>query len=180
MIYYSILPYPTSSSLACNGVCRHSFGKAPRLHFSGKRFPALTAFFGESPFRRSFSRAGPLENKHPHGIIWYRSGKFSEDEHQGCPLLMTTLRQRIAMALEENTLDLGEVSKLFRINEREAVDHLDHISKSTRVKRFVMEPACCLECGFSFKKRMRLSTPGKCPLCRSESISPPRFHIIEK
>jgi transcriptional regulator len=91
---------------------------------------------------------------------------------------MLTLREAIAEALEEESFDLREISKRFHIKEKEALDHLEHIARSARPKRFIMEPASCLDCGFVFKKRDRLSTPGKCPLCRSLSISPPRFKIV--
>jgi len=90
---------------------------------------------------------------------------------------MPTLRKRIAEALEGDFLDLREISKLFGIKEREVLDHLIHIEKSLHHRGFTVEPASCQECGFSFKKRTRLSTPGRCPLCKSEHISPPRFKI---
>jgi hypothetical protein len=41
-----------------------------------------------------------------------------------------------------------------------------------------MDPAACQRCGFSFKKRGRLNAPSRCPLCKSESISPPRYQIL--
>ena len=90
---------------------------------------------------------------------------------------MPTLRKEIAEALEEESLDLREISKRFGIQERDALDHLKHIEKSIHPKRLIVEPASCKQCGFSFKKRSRLSTPGRCPVCRSEQISPPRFKI---
>jgi predicted Zn-ribbon and HTH transcriptional regulator/quercetin dioxygenase-like cupin family protein len=93
---------------------------------------------------------------------------------------MLTLREAIAEVLEQESLDLREISKRFHIKEKEALDHLEHIARSARPKRFMIEPAACLDCGFVFKKRDRLSTPGKCPLCRSLSISPPRFKIIDE
>jgi len=86
-----------------------------------------------------------------------------------------TLRKEIARALEEGPMDLREISQLFRIREKEALDHLQHIARSARLK---MEPAVCQRCGFSFKKRERLNTPSRCPLCKSESISPPRYQIL--
>jgi hypothetical protein len=43
-----------------------------------------------------------------------------------------------------------------------------------------MEPPQCNQCGYSFKKRTRLNTPGHCPICKSESISLPRFQITER
>jgi predicted Zn-ribbon and HTH transcriptional regulator len=90
---------------------------------------------------------------------------------------MLTLRKKIAEALENENLDLREISKLFRIKEREVLDHLEHIAKSIHPVRLTAEPASCRQCGFSFKKRTRLSTPGRCPVCKSEQISPPRFKI---
>ena len=86
-----------------------------------------------------------------------------------------TLRKEIAKALEEGPMDLREISQLFRIREKDILGHLQHISLSSRLK---MYPAVCLDCGFSFKKRDRLNTPSRCPLCKSESISPPRYRVI--
>jgi predicted Zn-ribbon and HTH transcriptional regulator len=85
-----------------------------------------------------------------------------------------TLRKEIAKALEEGPMDLREISQLFRIREKEVLDHLQHISKSFHLK---IDPAVCQRCGFSFKKRERLNTPSRCPICKAESISPPRFQV---
>ena len=90
---------------------------------------------------------------------------------------MLTLRKKIAKVLEEECLDLQEISKLFGIREREVLDHLQHIAKSAHPECLTVEPASCKQCGFSFKKRTRLNTPGRCPICKSESIFPPRFKI---
>jgi transcriptional regulator len=89
----------------------------------------------------------------------------------------STLRQKMAEALKRECLDLRDLSRRLGIKEKEVLDHLGHIAKSVGSKRLVVEPACCRECGFSFKKRTRLSTPGRCPVCKSESISPPIFGI---
>lgn len=89
-----------------------------------------------------------------------------------------TLREEIAEALERGALDLRGISQRFGIREREVLDHLQHISRSARPKRLAMEPAACQRCGFVFKKRERFSTPSRCPICRSESISPPRYRIV--
>jgi predicted Zn-ribbon and HTH transcriptional regulator len=90
---------------------------------------------------------------------------------------MSTLRKKIAEALGVESLDLREISQLFGIKEKEVLDHLMHIEKSAHRRSFNVEPASCQQCGFSFKKRTRLSTPGRCPVCKSEHISPPRFKI---
>jgi len=93
---------------------------------------------------------------------------------------MVTLRKKIAEALEKEYLDLRGISHLLGIKEKEVLDHLAHIERSARSERFTLEPASCTDCGFSFRKRSRLSTPSRCPLCKSESISPPRFHLAQK
>lgn len=90
---------------------------------------------------------------------------------------MVTLRKRMAKALEKESLDLREISKLFGVREGEALDHLKHIARSAHPKRVTVEPASCKHCGFSFKKRTRLNSPGRCPVCKGEHISPPRFKI---
>ncbi len=91
---------------------------------------------------------------------------------------MPSLRKEIAEALNRNPLGLREISQLFRIREREALDHLQHIAKSAHPRKFSMDPAQCKRCGFIFKKRDRLSAPSRCPICRSESITPPRYRIL--
>jgi len=105
-------------------------------------------------------------------------GRLAESkEHGVAQQKMLTLRKRIAEALEGECLDLREISKLFMIKEREALDHLNHIARSVHPKHLTAEPASCKHCGFSFKKRTRLNSPGRCPVCKSEHISPPRFKI---
>jgi predicted Zn-ribbon and HTH transcriptional regulator len=71
-----------------------------------------------------------------------------------------------------------------RIPEREIEAHLVHIEKSVRGRRgqqdgrrFRLEPAACSDCGFVFRDRTRLTTPSRCPTCRSEQIIPPRYLI---
>ena len=90
---------------------------------------------------------------------------------------MSTLRQKIAERLEKEALTLSEISRTFGMKENEALDHLQHIARSFRPSRLIAEPATCRECGFVFKKRERLSTPGRCPRCKSEHISAPLFHL---
>ena len=91
---------------------------------------------------------------------------------------MLTLRKRIAEALEGEPLDVREISQRFHLREKEVLDHLQHIARSVRGRRFIAEPASCGKCGFSFRKRERLSKPGRCPVCRSEQILSPRFQIL--
>ncbi len=90
---------------------------------------------------------------------------------------MLTLRKRMIEVLEREALDVKEISKMFGMREKEVLYHLMHLAKSVHPRQLIAEPASCLACGFSFKKRTRLNTPGRCPICKSEQISPPRFKI---
>jgi hypothetical protein len=87
-----------------------------------------------------------------------------------------TLRHEIAAVLSEESLSAREISERVGIQEKEVLEHLEHI-KLARHAGLVMEPALCMACGFSFKKRERLKGPGRCPVCRSEHIAEPRFSL---
>lgn len=95
-----------------------------------------------------------------------------------------TTRQAIIEALSGKTLTSKEISGAVGIREKDVLEHLEHIARSFHKGRpdgrvFVVEPSECLECGFVFRKRERLRTPSKCPVCRSEGITATRFGITE-
>ena len=90
-----------------------------------------------------------------------------------------TFRQEIISVLTERTLSVREISADVGISGKEVVSHLEHIRIATRKsrERLVIIPAECKRCGFKFKKRERLTKPGKCPLCRRQQIQEPCFSI---
>lgn len=98
-----------------------------------------------------------------------------------------TVRRRIIEALKGGLLSAKDISKAVGIREKEVAEHLEHVSKTIshagmrgeRLK-FVVEHSVCISCGFVFRKRDRLKTPGRCPVCRSEEITETRFGIIEE
>lgn len=64
------------------------------------------------------------------------------------------------------------------VPEKAVYGHLEHIQLSRkRENDFVLTPAECKGCGFVFRKRDRLTPPGKCPVCRKEAIEDPLFSI---
>ena len=83
-----------------------------------------------------------------------------------------TIRHRIAELLTGQRMTARQISEELRIPEGDVCEHLEHIRKTIHKGRsvLVVEPAACESCGFVFAKRERLKTPGKCPMCRSESI----------
>jgi len=78
-------------------------------------------------------------------------------------------------------LSAKEISSLVGIGEKEVRFHLEHIRKSLRgtSRRLDTVGPRCMECGFVFRKRDRLSRPGKCPRCRSERIEEPLFVLAK-
>jgi predicted Zn-ribbon and HTH transcriptional regulator len=93
-----------------------------------------------------------------------------------------TVRHEILFALEQGSRSAGEISREVRISEREVYDHLEHIRKTAGKagKHLIITPAECRKCGFVFTKRERLRKPGRCPLCRGESIQEALFSIGER
>jgi hypothetical protein len=90
-----------------------------------------------------------------------------------------TIRRQIVELVEGRLLSAKEISGSVGIPVREVYEHLEHIHKSLVKKEHHLSitPAECKKCGFVFKKRARLNKPGKCPVCRSESIDEPLFSI---
>jgi len=96
-----------------------------------------------------------------------------------------TTRQKIIEALRGHMLTAREISQSVGIKEKEVLEHLPHIARSLAAhesagERLSVEPSSCLECGFVFRKRDRLKTPSKCPLCNSEEITETRFGVFER
>jgi len=96
-----------------------------------------------------------------------------------------TARQKIMDAVRGEMLTAKDISKAAGLKEKEVLEHLPHVAKTVNSSkeamsaRFVVQPSVCVSCGFVFKKREKLKTPSKCPVCRSEEITEMRFGIID-
>lgn len=90
-----------------------------------------------------------------------------------------TLRQSMIALLRHSPLTAREISEQVGVSEREVYAHLEHIRQSLHREEdsLVILPAECRGCGFVFTKRDRLKRPSRCPLCRSQSISQPRYRL---
>jgi predicted Zn-ribbon and HTH transcriptional regulator len=91
-----------------------------------------------------------------------------------------TLRNALRDVLRGRELTLRELSQALGASERDLLGHLQHLERSLvhGPETLVIEPACCLACGFRFDDRARLGKPGRCPACRATRIAPPRFSIV--
>lgn len=90
-----------------------------------------------------------------------------------------TTRHAIIALLIAGPLSAAEISAVVGLPEKEVSGHLEHIRRSLHATGAVLEvePAECRQCGFVFAKRERMSSPGKCPVCRHEAICDPLFSI---
>jgi transcriptional regulator len=92
---------------------------------------------------------------------------------------MQTQRQMLKELLLEGEFTSLELSQRLSLPEKEVLDHLAHIALAPGPGcRFRITPAVCKHCGFAFKKRQRLTTPSRCPLCHGESLRRPRFALV--
>jgi hypothetical protein len=91
---------------------------------------------------------------------------------------MGTIRQSIIFVLKEQEVTAREISQAVGIREKEVYEHLAHIARSkTLGGKFILIPSICKDCGHVFRKRDRLTPPGRCFLCKSEAVTSPRFLI---
>jgi len=90
-----------------------------------------------------------------------------------------TIRQSILALLRQGPATVRQISEEVGIAEKNVYHHLEHIRQSLQREDSSLSvlPSACRQCGFEFSKRQRLKKPGRCPLCRSESISQPRYRI---
>jgi hypothetical protein len=94
-----------------------------------------------------------------------------------------TVRQRMIELLTETRLSSYQLAQLLGIPERRVEEHLPHVIKSLardRSRRFVLAPSVCSDCGFVFRDRTKVTRPSRCPKCRSEAVSFPRYGIDSK
>jgi predicted Zn-ribbon and HTH transcriptional regulator len=93
----------------------------------------------------------------------------------------STLRQRIVDLLGTGEWGFEELRRELEASARLLEEDLRHVERTLRrgTARLRIDPARCLSCGFTFRERAarHLHAPSRCPRCRSERITDPRFHI---
>lgn len=90
-----------------------------------------------------------------------------------------TMRRAIGEFIRDQPLSAREISVRAHLTVKDVYGHLEHLRHSLHAggEQLVVIPAECRACGFVFSKRERLTPPGKCPLCRCETILEPLFTI---
>jgi len=91
-----------------------------------------------------------------------------------------TPRQRLIELLQGTRLTSHQLAQRLGIPERQVEEHLTHVVKTVardRARRFVLEPAHCSDCDYVFRDRTKLTRPSRCPRCRGEGVTAPRYGI---
>jgi predicted Zn-ribbon and HTH transcriptional regulator len=91
-----------------------------------------------------------------------------------------TPRQRIIELITGTRLSSYQLAQMLGIPERQVEEHLPHVVKTVARDpscRFILEPSVCPDCEFIFRDRRKLNRPSRCPTCRSEGITAPRYGI---
>lgn len=93
-----------------------------------------------------------------------------------------TVRAALLSALEQERLTAKELSTRVGLAEKDVAHHLVHLSRTlaARGQKLEVTPASCIECGFTFRQRERLTRPGSCPDCDSTRIDPPMFQVVQR
>lgn len=89
-----------------------------------------------------------------------------------------TTRQRITDQLREQPMQAGAIANEFDITTKEALSHVEHISKSLAEgsNRLLVAPPECRECGFNEFDDL-INRPSRCPDCKSENVEEPMFRV---
>jgi len=92
---------------------------------------------------------------------------------------MDTARHEIIGAMTGRDISAREISAIAGILEKEVYAHLEHIRRSLHAegRTLIITFSSCRKCGFVFRKRERLTRPGKCPACKGTSIEGPFFRV---
>lgn len=103
-------------------------------------------------------------------------------EPKAAPPRTTTIRAQIVEELRHGKLGAHELSERVRVRERDVAMHLEHIRKSLRhgSEALRVDPARCMSCDYVFRDRKRVSSPSRCPKCRSEHVEAPRFSVTPR
>jgi len=90
-----------------------------------------------------------------------------------------TVRHGVLRLLETTPQTLRQLSSALGVPEKSLVPHLEHLQRSLRGsdRHLRVEPARCKHCGFVFAKRERIERPGRCPVCKGESLTEPVFSV---
>lgn len=100
-----------------------------------------------------------------------------------------TTREKIIEILRNVNypITVNELAKLIgdNIDPRELYEDLIHIAKTIRARSagrefLAMDPPSCRRCGYVFRDLGKPREPSRCPRCKSEWITPPRFIILRK
>ena len=88
-----------------------------------------------------------------------------------------TVRQQLVERLGQGPATVRGLAAELGLPVKRVVEDLEHVRRSLRGQKLVLEPARCLGCGKVFRKRERLTAPSRCPHCKSEQTTEPELSL---
>lgn len=149
--------------------------KYPIEHIQGGHF-AIHYVAGKHPNAEHLAALQRLAQTEPEKWALETRGSSS---HDATPA-PGTIRQRIAELLRSEELTAHEISQRAGIPERDVAEHLRHLEHTFErgPERLRTLAPHCIGCGFVFEARRKHGRPSRCPHCKSERLSPPRFRLM--
>jgi predicted Zn-ribbon and HTH transcriptional regulator len=149
--------------------------KYPIEHVEGGHF-SIHYVAGKHPNPEHLAALKQLVLEHPEKwAIEMRAGASPD-----AGLALGTIRQRIAELLRGEELTAHEISQRAGVSERDVAEHLRHLEHTFErgPERLRTLAPHCIACGFVFEARRKHARPSRCPHCKSERLSPPRFRLM--
>lgn len=92
-----------------------------------------------------------------------------------------TRRKEIIEVLKHRKLTLKGLADEFLAEQEDILEDLHHIAQTMFPEMDLrMELPECKTCGYEFKQRKKGKPPSRCPTCKGESITHPRYFIVER
>jgi len=90
-----------------------------------------------------------------------------------------TIRREMFAQLYRSACSVRALSQALGVSEKIVIAHIPHVARSAKARgcSLKIEPFCCRDCGFVFK-RQRFDPPGRCPACKSSFIEAPLYRIV--
>lgn len=90
-----------------------------------------------------------------------------------------TRRELITQTLRGAPMTPRQLAAALDMRVRDVLADLPHVRRSLG-RDLRVTPARCSRCDFTFTRRRRLSTPSRCPDCRTERIDGPWLQVRER
>jgi predicted Zn-ribbon and HTH transcriptional regulator len=92
-----------------------------------------------------------------------------------------TIRKDMIELLQAKKMTLRELCIRYRQTPKDMLNDILHVAKTIQPEMELrMEIPVCRTCGYRYNDRSKITRPSRCPKCKKEDITEPRFWIEVK